>query len=470
MKKWMISATVAILAFAACQNKLEESVPAQPEEEVPAFYTYTLKAALDEEVTKSSYDAVGNFTWTAGDQVSLLCHKGSEHKFFTLTTSSGGSNTATFSGAIETGYEVGSEGGEKWALYPANEGHEWDAARSLPNFNIDAVQDFSGKAFSANVPMHAIGDASDNFTFKNLTGCYRFTFKDLEVSKVKLEVEHVANGYYLSGKSPIKQSGSDIYLNCYSGSGSTSASYIQDVPASKTVSFYVPFRAWEGLQPKLTLVNMEEGASKDFILLSAEAKAKLASASMSKFYDVPAVSVPGKGVPFVSAFGINWSAIAAEYPGDGERIINWKAASDASNIYFFFKTSAQVAKDRGVWNAYIVTGYDTDNDDTTGEAGSYGLGDGFEARSIAYPFSNAKDSEVSFYGPGSPNTSSNIKCPVSGSSLGMVPTNGSRAGDYAYAEIKIPRSAIGSPASGATIRVRQAYGSTSSAAQTITLK
>ena len=115
MKKYFIPfLLMAAAAVAACQPKENIEEPA-----LEGSYIYTLNASAPE-VTKSDYDASGAFSWSASDQISVLFHKGDDNKFFTLSNTSGAGASATFSGAIDAGYEIGaSTDGTQWALYPA---------------------------------------------------------------------------------------------------------------------------------------------------------------------------------------------------------------------------------------------------------------------------------------------------------------------------------------------------------------
>ena len=439
-----------------------------------------------EDVTKTAYAGDKTFSWTKGDQISVLFHNGDDNQFFTLTAVKAGSASAQFKGEVTDGYtigasDVGYNGVTKWALYPASASHTYTAGATYPiSFHIPAEIDLSGSP-STNLPMTGCGDENDNFTFTTATACYKFTFTGLSsISKASLTIENTSNGYYLSGDSPVMFDSPDYYVNMYSGSGSKIVTITEDV-SSGTAVFYVPVRGWnDGMKANITLKNMDAGANNGNIIYKASSTVTaLPSISWAKIAIVPSLNVSsyGVGVPFWSAFGINWASVDMypldgekdAFPGDGTKLIEWKATSDATYIYFYYKTVASYAQTGGVWSSYLPTGYDTDNNDSTGSDASYSLGGGFEANSVAHPFSNEAGSAITFYAPASPCSSSFIKCPVGSDSAGTVATNGSVKGDYAYIESRIPRSAIGSPASAATIRVRQGYGWTPSAAQTITL-
>ena len=439
--------------------------------------------ALDKIMTKTAYSGETAFSWTLGDQISVLFHDaGDNNAFYTLTATSVDGKNATFRGTIDSGWEIGAaDTGDKWALFPAGS-HSYTA--TAPVFNLAASTDFSASHFSANLPLYAIGEdngaGTDVYSFKHIynVGAYKITFNNLDVSKVRLDIE-TSGSYHISGDFQLTLDGSNYKISPWTYSWSSEAgkrvSFTENV-VSEAASFYVPFKTWEAnFEPMMTLYD----ASTGYTIKTVTANSALPYTTGNVVVLQP-FSAPGSGSPLYSVWGVDWASIDMYpldgekdcFPGDGERIAEWKVTSDATYIYFYYKTVASVAVSRGVWESYLVTGYDTDNDSSSGDAASYGLGDGFEARTIAYPFSNNAGNPVSFYSPASPCSSSKSLCPIGdgkGASLGTIPTNGSLLGDYAYVETRVPRSYIGSPASGVTIRVRQAYGSTSCAAQTITL-
>ena len=500
MKKLItiISLVAVMVASGSCGKVVNEVSEPQVKIDVPdGMYEFTLNAVWTKienpDDTKTTYANDQTFAWSAEDQISVLFHKGDDNQFFTLTNTTGAGATATFSGAVTEGYTIGaSDTGTKWALFPASDAHSYGGSDAV-SFNEIADNDYTapGAHFSVNIPMYAHGDDSDTFTFKHLTGCYKVTFTGIPaaVTKVKLTAENIGNGYYLSGNSPVLEDGGTYYLNCYTGSGSKLVSYTQNVTAGE-VSFYIPYRAWERLTPKFVLQNMTEGASKYFTIVQLSAVQAIGAGESSKKssltnmvtlapYDISAY---GEGVPFISKLGVEWGGVdmypaddsKAAFPGDGERIVDWKATSDATNIYFFYKITASVPKTRGVWESYISAGYDLDNDDTTGGDNGYNLGGGLEAYSIIFPFTNSAGDPVTFRSGARSDNKTKVynsgTAEFDQTSSSVVATYGSLVGDYAYVEVSVPRDKVGSPAAGSTIRVRMSFGYTASDSQTITLQ
>ena len=101
---WLL---VAAAVITACQKERVENEPVV--EQTP--YVYSVKATISSDAeTRTDYDADGKFSWTAGDQISVLFHDGEIDRFFTLTADAAGA-TATFSGTIERGFIIGASDG-----------------------------------------------------------------------------------------------------------------------------------------------------------------------------------------------------------------------------------------------------------------------------------------------------------------------------------------------------------------------
>ena len=368
-----------------------------PDEPQAGSYTFVLNASVDQDLTKTDYTNDVTFSWSDDDAISVLFHKGEDHKFFTLTTSEGGSATAKFTGEIESGYELGAseaEGGVAWALFPASSEHSWDAERHLPDFYEAPEIDYTQSHFSANLPMYANGDAEGNFTFKYLTSCYKFTFTNIEASKVKFMVHSSGSGaWYLSGKSPIKLDGETPYLQCYDGTGSRDVTYIEAVESKKAV-FYVPFRGWEPFTPEITLVDADNNAT----LLHATAKEPLASAPFGRIVVLPAKSIGEAPVVPPAAINIDgdmsdWADIkGAETPDAICKVM--KVFNDDTNFYVYL-ASAPGGRGSQLWGdaaGYYYLDFDWDNDETTGIAEN--KNPGFDCWCYLYIFGGTADAPI----------------------------------------------------------------------------
>ncbi len=261
---WLLMATAVITA---CEKELVEKEPVVEKDQ----YVYSVKATISSDAeTKTDYDATGKFSWTAGDQISVLFNNGTTNKFFTLTTNAAGA-TATFTGTIDAGYTIGATDGTAedakiWALYPASENHTYTEGAN-PTFYVQPEVDFTKTSFSANIPMYALTATEGVFSFKNLASTYKFTLKNLasNVKKVKFVVYNQTT-HALSGSWPIHAG--EVFINydyATPGSANSTLTYINSVTNGQAV-FYVSCRYWGKFQPHITISNAESNVVlKEFV-------------------------------------------------------------------------------------------------------------------------------------------------------------------------------------------------------------
>lgn len=323
---------IAVAAMAACQKNSDIEEKTIEEQPTAGSYTYTVKASILG--TKSDYDADGKFSWSSGDAISVLFHNGSDNKFFTLTRVSGTGKNATFSGSITAGYVIGaSNTGKIWAFYPANSNHSYtvDANDNRPYFYTPPVNDLSGGNFSANIPMYDVLDAEGDFSFKYMTCGYKFTINDLDVSKIKVEIENGVS-YGLSGLTTM--SSDYLRYSDYSSADQKKITYICDVSA-KTAVFYVSCR-WHASSFKPTVTIKDYNTGYTIKTLTATNAKSLECGEVKRL----TISAPGTGSPISSTLGVDWyggsdaSIVSATGASDGVKII--KAKADADYLYILF--------------------------------------------------------------------------------------------------------------------------------------
>ena len=254
---WLLMAAAVITA---CEKERVETEPAI--EKAP--YVYSVKATISsEDATRTDYDASGKFSWTAGDQISVLFNNGSENKFFTLTADAAGAS-ATFTGTIDAGYTIGALDGTDddakiWALYPASENHTY--ADGTASFYVQPEVDFTVTGFSANIPMYDLLTAEGEFSFKNLACTYKFTVKNLDagINKVKFTVSNQETRG-LSGLWPIDNSEKFINYNWTAdGDNKRTLTYINNVTDGQAV-FYVSCRYYGSFKPDITISDAESNS------------------------------------------------------------------------------------------------------------------------------------------------------------------------------------------------------------------
>ncbi|MBR4595473.1 MAG: hypothetical protein IKO31_01995 [Bacteroidales bacterium] len=341
MKKIFYILVAAAMAVVACQKQAVEPMYSVKDTD-HGTYIFTIKAVNDaaDPAVKSDYDASGSFSWSAGDAISVLFHNGDDNKFFTLTTTGTG-KSATFSGEITSGYEIGASDGnvsdkKVWALFPASANHTYTAG-SNPSFYVQPEVDFTATHFSANIPMYALAaDPESGLSFANLACAYKFIVKNLDssVKKVKLLVSNQTT-YGISGLWPIHN---DKYINFgYADPGS--AKNCITLTANKNGNeavFYVSCRYWGTFQPNITVYDAETG----YTLKTLTASKSQQPTSMTNVQPI-SISAPGTGNAFDSAFGIDWGAITGGLPGSpnsgNDGIIELKGTATSSTVYLLAK-------------------------------------------------------------------------------------------------------------------------------------
>lgn len=375
---------VVVAAIASCEKQPTFINEAENEviviEPVAETYTYIIKASVFDEAVKSDYNSTtGAFTWSSGDAISVLFHKDKDNQFFTLTTTGTG-ESATFTGEITSGYEIGASDGtvsdkKIWALFPASTSHTYTEG-ALPSFYVQPEVDFSATHFSANVPMYALNAAEGALSFTNLACTFKFIVNGIKdgVSKVRFTV-HNQTTFGLSGLWSLYEDGA-IFVN-YSyatpGSEKSTLSYVSDVTSNQAV-FYVSCHGTFGtFQPNITITNCATGlpikvftASKS-ITYNDMTTIKPITLNVSEAsggdYFVPAINIDGvmsDWNPATNAAltnGTNYEAVAP----DGSYWKEFKVAYDERYIYFYAKRNYTAELWTG--GGYFWFKFDTDLDD-----------------------------------------------------------------------------------------------------------
>ena len=189
---------------------------------------------------------------------------------------------------------------------------------------------------------------------------------------------------------------------------------------------------------------------------------------LKKDKDNPAININGNMSDWATIDMYPDDDLKDAFPGDGDRLVEWKATSDAFNIYFYFKAKISFAT-RGV-EGFFATAFDYIYGE--GAVDGYAGLEGCDVVAKTHPFSSANGAaDVTFYEPASPSSNSSIKfAPSWGYASGRATTAGTKDENYAYVEISLSRSKLGNPPSGVPISVKVTANYTASATQTITLK
>lgn len=188
MKKFTILlAAFAAFAAVSCNKEIPVETPAPEVQD--GFKTVTITANIEGQ-TKTSYDADGKFSWTKGDQISILA---SDNKYYTFTATETAA-ASTFTGVLPADVELGT-----YALYPADENHTYDVNEYYPfGVNIPSYLDLSNSN-SANLPLHGESTDENTFTFKHMTGGFLFTFENIADSFTSIDVNITTASLKISG-------------------------------------------------------------------------------------------------------------------------------------------------------------------------------------------------------------------------------------------------------------------------------
>lgn len=251
-----------ILAMVACSR--EEAVTTQQEPEVEPGYKVLTIQASQSDFTKTSYANDKAFSWSVGDEISVLCHNGEEDFWQTFKATTAAA-TSTFTATVPSGVTTGNSSGNRAAMYPASSEHGtsfWGLS-----FHIPAERDFrasSGGHTSAAIPMMAIGTDSDSYSFVNLTGAAKFSFTGLSCQSVKFVFTvgsvKLNGSYNVFDYNETSAVGARWNAANAGSESEKTVTYYGDVVDGK-VSFYLPY-ATGGIwgYSTLTLTNAETGA------------------------------------------------------------------------------------------------------------------------------------------------------------------------------------------------------------------
>ena len=308
-----------------------------------AFKVLTVQASQEAD-TRTAYAGEVNFSWSEGDQISVLCNDGTHDFWQTFTVDQPGAS-ATFSATVAANVGIGpknlSATAPRLALYPACATHVYENAWTV-KYTIPAEKDFrsgAGGHKESAIPMIAWGKEGDTFRFANLTGAVKFTFSHVDASQVKFVF--TSTGVRMNGSFSLFWDGginlddaSNVRWNADNAAtdAEKTLTYYADVE-NGTVSFYIPYATGSIWGSGIRLENALTGA----VLYEHDAL-KTITVSQNRITVLPTIDVATGQVevPFSSAYGISWDSIeaaentnAASYPV----IKSLKATADDDYLY-----------------------------------------------------------------------------------------------------------------------------------------
>lgn len=259
MKKinFILAAFAAVFALSC--NKEITNVQT-PDASVPAgMKMVTLTAGIDAAETKTTYDADGKFSWTKGDQISVLA---SDNNYYTFTATETASSS-TFTGALPQDVELGT-----YALYPASEVHYYDASSWQPYFGIDMYKDLTGK-FSADLPMTAKKDENNSYSFKHATSALLFTFTNIPSNIVAVEISFENESLQFSGRHKAYYGEPWDLVFLEEGNLDDDRKFVRKVSVENNMAkVYLPFKGtlWNGYDNIINVLGYDTNGN-EYILI-----------------------------------------------------------------------------------------------------------------------------------------------------------------------------------------------------------
>lgn len=232
MKKTFVLFAAFVACIALSCSKIGEPAKEEVIDPVTGMKTVTITATIDEPETRTSYaDVSGDFSWTAGDEISVLCTDGNVYTFTATSTAA----TSTFTGSLPEGVGLGNR-----AFFPADAGHDVDGYL----YHIPESKDISGHT-SADIPM--VGTLSGKvYSFSHCCGATKLTISNIPstITKVLITVSHPS--LKLSGSFSIFTSGGYYRWNPVAAGSESEKVFSRKVAvSSNTASIFIPYASGE---------------------------------------------------------------------------------------------------------------------------------------------------------------------------------------------------------------------------------
>lgn len=440
MKKYF----VLFMALGACV-----AISCNKEIKTPAggMKTVTITATVDDGDAKTSYVDGATFSWSAGDQISILCSNGEFYPFTAQSTAA----VTSFTGSIPDGVSLGD-----YAFFPADAYHAYSGLK----FSIPEYKDLTSHT-SADMPMVGDKGEGNSYSFMHCSGAAKITVGNIPSKFVSLKITMTHPSLKLSGLFGVFKSGEFWRYNPDTGSNDSEKTFSRKVAVvDGNASIYIPYASaadWWG-RNTVSVIGYD---SSDVATTLIESKTMSKSlGAIARAHVLPLAPLVLNGLEYIEWTDPGVSNFTVSYGGTSMRILDWKGTSDSYYVYFRFRINKEkIAYDSTNMTydssnaSYIYMAFDTN--DMTGTNASGGVqGSGWDAQAFVRPFTGTTQGSVEF--KDGEDASSYIQNPIGTSTSKKVTTNGYIDGANAYVSIAIPRSAIGAPSSGASIKVQSA--------------
>ncbi len=391
MKKtfYILAAYAACFAI-SCNKEITTEEPIN-EVETPEveMQTITIKATIDDIVTKSYYAGGTTFNWNAGDEISVYCSDGN---FYTFSADGTGTST-TFTGAIPAGKSLGA-----YAFFPADAGH------THGNFYLPSYKDVTSHT-SADIPMVGLKGGGDVYSFAHCAGAALLTIENVPdgVTSATITVESynssnasecykLSGSFYIHGRELAPTTTTPNWDGDYAATDAEKQFSRKVTVTDHTAQLYIPCPAgadnW--VPNKLTVIGHTSGGN--VTLYDEKAMKNLGTVARAHV-------LPLKSLVYSQLGHIDWSGISG-YTGDGNYAA-FKVTSDEKYVYFYSKVKKEQVKwgttdGAGENGSYIYYGVDTDQDPATGND-FWGNAGKFDSIVLYYPYNLGETIRTSPY-------------------------------------------------------------------------
>lgn len=214
MRKTFLIAAAAVLSIVACQKEM----PVAPEG------NYTVRASRESAVgTKSTVSDDGAFAWSAGDAIGLW----NGTKFCELTTSTGGSATADFSGTQEGT-------AQSYAVYP----FALNAKVESGTVKVTLPSSYEWESGETNSPMLAECEENpSSLTFKHLGGLVKVSVKNVPADAAKFVLTADKD---IAGEYSVTADGENKIIKTAGDGAGKSVEFTFTAGTATERAFYVP--------------------------------------------------------------------------------------------------------------------------------------------------------------------------------------------------------------------------------------
>lgn len=339
MKKISMILAALAAAFAVSCNK-ETVTPQTPDTSAPAgMKMITITASVDDVDTKTSYDAGGKFSWTKGDQISVLA---SDNNFYTFTATSSGAYTELM-GEIPTDASIG-----RFAFFPASDNHTYDSATWYSYFSIDEYKDLKDRV-SAEIPMYGLKGDNDSFAFKHLTGAAKLTFTNIPAGVTNVEISIKNEQCKFSGV--WKVSTSSWSWSSALTEVESELTYTRKVPVSdnNTAILYLPYRGGIWYSSTINIIGFK-GDEELHLLKNKKMRGNSTEFGVAKVIPYATLPLPDY-VPEADLTKVDWSAdgvqvydLPSKASSSRQALRQVKVVADKHYVYARLVASAEYLK------------------------------------------------------------------------------------------------------------------------------